>query len=130
MDEKRLLAKLRKQWDVSGLVSDLRKSKWARTEPNRIDRLSWIGSYETLKTMARDTFPEKEWKEAEQEGMEDEVIDEYLDAVAHVVMDAMGKDLRREHVYATFAEGDAYLGQYEDISAEELEAMGFEIGNA
>jgi hypothetical protein len=50
-----------------------------------------------------------------------------MEALAEVVMEAMGKELRREHVYATFEEDEAFIGQYEDISADELRAMGFEI---
>lgn len=128
MDEKKLSAKIQEQWDIPGLLSDLRQAKWARTEPGRIDRLSWIGSYQTLESMAKDAFPEKEWEEAEEEGFENEIVDEYMEVLARVVMDAMGKELRREHVYTTFEEGEAYIGQYEDISAEELRDMGFEIG--
>lgn len=33
----------------------------------------------------------------------------------------------REHVYATFEEGEAFIGQYEDMAADELREMGFEI---
>ena len=72
-------------------------------------------------------FPAAEWKRAIQDDFDEELIDEYMEALAEVVMDAMGKDLRREHVYATFEGGEAFIGQYEDIPAEELRAMGFEV---
>lgn len=127
MDSKQLADKIRKQWDIPSLLSDLRQAKWFRSESNRIDRMAWVGSYGTMERMARDIFPEKEWEEAAAEGFEGEIVDEYMEALAEVVMEAMGKELRREHVYATFEEGEAYIGQYEDMSAAELEAMGFEI---
>jgi len=127
MDQKKLLAKIRRQWDIPGLLSDLRKEKWRKTEKNRIDRTHWIGSYQTIEQMAREAFPSKEWDEAAKEGFEGEIVDEYLEALSDVLIDTTGKELRREHVYATFEEGEAFIGQYEDISAQELQAMGFEI---
>jgi len=127
MDQKKLLAKIRRQWDIPGLLSDLRKEKWRQTEKNRIDRTHWIGSYQTIEQMAREAFPSKEWDEAAKEGFEGEIVDEYLEALSDVLIDTTGKELRREHVYATFEEGEAFIGQDEDISAEELHAMGFEI---
>ena len=127
MDQKKLLAKIRRQWDIPGLLSDLRKEKWRKTEKNRIDRTHWIGSYQTIEQMAREAFPAKEWNEAAKEGFENEIVDEYLEALSDVLIDTTGKELRREHVYATFEEGEAFIGQYEDISAQELQAMGFEI---
>ena len=127
MDQKKLLAKIRRQWDIPGLLSDLRKEKWRRTEPHRIDRMHWIGSYQTIEGFARQAFPAKEWNEAKKEGFEGEIVDEYLEALSEALIDATGKELRREHVYTTFEEGEAFFGQYEDISAEELQAMGFEI---
>jgi hypothetical protein len=122
-----LKSRILKQWNIPGLLSDLRKAKWGRTEPDRIDRRTWIGSYDTLRSMARAATSVKEWKEAAKDGFEDEIVDEYMEALAEVVMDAMGKELRREHVYTTFEDGDGFLGQYEDMSAKELKAMGFEI---
>lgn len=127
MDQKKLLATIRRQWDIPGLLSDLRKEKWRRTEKNRIDRTHWIGSYQTIESLARNAFPVKEWNEAEKEGFEGEIVDEYLEALSDVLIDATGKELRREHVYTTLDEGEVFIGQYEDIPAEELQAMGFEI---
>lgn len=125
--EERLKKFIRRQWDIPGLLSDLREQKWRRTEPNRIDRMHWIGSYQTLESMARDSVSEQEWNDAVKEGFESEIVDEYMEALAEVVMEAMGKELRREHVYATFEEGEAFIGQYEDMAADELREMGFEI---
>ena len=128
VDAEKLVERIKSQWDIPGLLSDLRQAEWMQTEPNRIDRMAWIGSYPTIQAMAKDAFPAKEWREAADAGFEDEIVDEYVDALAEVVMDAMGKELRREHVYATFDEGEVYIGQYEDMSAGELREMGFEIG--
>src|SRR3972149_1289237 len=127
MDDQKLQSKIQRQREIQALISDLRKAKWHRTEPNRIDRRSWLGSYSLIEQMARDPFPGKEWREAAAEGFEHELVDEYLEALAQVVMDTMGKELRREHVYATSEDGDAWLGQYEDMSADELLAMGVEV---
>lgn len=127
MDEQKLKAKIRKQWDIPGLLSDLRGEKWRQSEPNRIDRMHWIGSYQTIENMARQAFPDKEWDEAEKEGFEAMIADEYLDALSQVLVEATGKELRREHVYTTVEDNDVWIGQYEDMSADELRAMGFEI---
>lgn len=127
MDEQKLKLRIRKQWDIAGLITDLREQKWQRTESNRIDRLRWIGSYETIERMAREAFPSKEWSEAAAEGFENEIVDEYLEALGNAISDGMGKELRREHVYTTIEDSDVWIGQYEDMSADELRAMGFEI---
>lgn len=124
---KRLKKIIQRQWDIPGLITDLRREKWRRTEPYRIDRMRWIGSYGFIEAMAQSAFPVKEWDEAAKEGFEHEIVDEYMEALSEVLIDATGKELRREHVYATFEEGEAFIGQYEDISADELRAMGFEI---
>ncbi len=89
--------------------------------------MAWIGAYDTIRSMAQDVFPAEEWERAIKDDFDHELIDEYMETLAEVVMDAMGKELRREHVYATFEDGEAFIGQYEDIPAEELRAMGFEV---
>lgn len=126
--EDRLVDLIKSHWDVDGLIADLRAQKWQQTEPNRIDRMAWIGSYDAIRRLASDSVSDEEWAEAEAEGFEDEIVEKYMETLAKVVMDAMGKELRREHVYTIFEEGDAFLGQYEDISPDELRSMGFEIG--
>lgn len=113
---------VRKDWDIRGLISDLREQKWYSTEPNRIDRRSWIASYDAIRTLAKNAVPEKEWDQAKINAVEDEIVDDYMEALGEVVSKEMD-----EHVYATFEEGEAFLGQYEDMSAEEIRAMGFEI---
>lgn len=127
MDENKLKAKIRKQWDIPGLLVDLRRQKWRPEEKNRIVRMHWIGDYATIERMAREAFPSKEWREAAAEGFEGEIVDEYIMALGDVLIESTGGELRREHVYVTFENGDAYIGQYEDMAAEHLEAMGFEI---
>lgn len=127
MDEQKLKDKIRRQWDIPGLITDLRQEKWRRSEPHRIDRTHWIGSYDTIERMAREAFPAKEWNEAAKEGFEHEIVDEYMNALAETVSEGMGKELRREHVYASFEEGEGLIGQYEEMAADELRAMGFEI---
>jgi hypothetical protein len=118
---------VRKDWDIQGLISDLREAKWGQTEPNRIDRRTWLASYDAIQSLAKNAVPAKEWEEASMNGMEAEIVDDYMEVLAQAVMEGMGKELRREHVYATFEEGEGYIGQYEDMSAVELREMGFEI---
>jgi hypothetical protein len=118
---------VRKDWDIQGLISDLREAKWGQTEPNRIDRRSRLASYDDIRSLAKNAIPKKEWEEARVNGFEDEIVDDYMERLAEAVMEGMGKELRREHVYATFEEGEGYIGQYEDMSAVELREMGFEI---
>ena len=127
MDAEKLVHSIKEQWDIPGLLSDFRKVKWAHTEPGRIDRMMWVGAYDTIRSMAQNAFPAEEWKKAIQDDFDHELVDEYMETLAEVIMDAMGKELRREHVYATFEDGNAFIGQYEDIPAEELRAMGFEV---
>ena len=123
-----LAQRIRAQWDIPGLLSDLRKEQWHKTEPSRIDRTHWIGSYDTIENLVKDAYPDKEWDEAAKEGFEYDLVDEYLDALSGVLIDATGGELRQEHVYTSVEEGEVFIGQYEDIPAEALREMGFEIG--
>lgn len=143
--EKRLKAKIRKQWDIPALVSELCNETWRRTEPNRFDRMSGIGSYQSITEMARDVFPAKEWKDAAKEGFEHELVDDYLETLAGIVSEkgicvivaipSGVKEWRPSpensrpigHVYATYEDGECYLGQYEDGTAEELREMGYKV---
>jgi hypothetical protein len=132
MEEKerqRILRKIQKQWDLPSLVSDLRQEKWRKTEPHRIDRMRWIGSYDLITSMAQDAFSEQEWREAAADGFEGELVDDYLSALGDALIEATGKELRREHIYTTLEEGDVFIGQYEDMAAADLRHMGFEIEN-
>lgn len=113
---------VRQDFTPSHLVSELRAQKWRGTEPGRIDRMLWIGDAATIEKLAQFAVTEKEWEEAKAEGFEGEILDEYMEALAEEVSKAM-----KEHVYATFQEGDAFIGQYEDMAAADLRAMGFEI---
>jgi hypothetical protein len=113
-----------KHFDIPSVVSELRTQKWFGTEPYRIDRTLWIGSYELIRSLTRQAVPTREWYEAAREGMEDGLVDDYLNTLAVMVGEAMGE----EHVYGMFEDSEAFLGQYEDMSAAELREMGFEIG--
>jgi len=130
MSPKALALQIRKQWDIPGLITDLRKEKWHQTEPGRIDRMHWIGSYHTIEDLAKDAYPEKEWEEAAADEVvgADELIDDYLTALSDVLIEATGGELRQEHVYTTMENDEVFIGQYEDIPADALRAMGFEIG--
>lgn len=113
-----------KDFDVPGVASDLREQKWFGTESYRIDRTLWIGSYDEILSLAQNAVPEREWHEAVREGVEHEIVDDYLNTLAVMVGEAM----RGEHVYGMLEGGEAFIGQYEDMGAKELREMGFEIG--
>jgi hypothetical protein len=115
-------ATIKRQWNLEGLASDLDGETWHVTEQNRIDRTIFLASYENISALAQESVSKKEWKEAEQDGFEHEIVDEYLDRLAELVAEKMGK-----HVYGTLNEGDAFLGQYEDGHIEELRSQGFVI---
>lgn len=117
---------IKKHFDIRGLASDLREQKWFGTESYRIDRTFWIGNYELIRSLTRHAIPPREWHEAVREGAEDGLVDDYLNVLAVMVGEAMGD----EHVYGVFDEGEAFIGQYEDMSAKELREMGFEIGRS
>lgn len=129
MSQRGVAQKIRNQWDIPGLIVDLRKEKWHQTEPNRIDRMHWIGSYSVIEDLAKDAYPAEEWDASAVEGFEDELVDEYLSALSDVIIEATGGELRQEHVYTGIENDEVFIGQYEDISAEALRAMGFEIGS-
>jgi hypothetical protein len=106
---------IKKQWNIKGLVSDLKSETWHVTERNRIDRRIYLASYNNISVLAEESVSKKEWKDAEEDGFEHEIVDEYLERLAEIVAEAMG-----EHVYDELSEGDAFLGQYEDGNIEKL----------
>lgn len=114
---------VKKDFNLRGLVSDLREQKWRGTNPGQIERTLWIGSASSIEKLAQFAVTEKEWKEAEADGFEHEIVEEYMNALAEAVSKEMD-----EHVYTTFLEDEAYIGQYEDMAPADLRAMGFEIG--
>lgn len=128
MNREKLKERVKKDWDILGLLADLREQKWFGSEPHRIDRVSYIGSYGQLRRLTHQAFPKDEWDEAAKEHLEDELIEEYLDALSEVVMEATGKDLRREHIFSTMDGEDVFIGQYEEMDPKELREMGFDIG--
>lgn len=140
--DKRLRAKILNQWDIVGLVSDLCDATWRKTEPKRFDRMILVHTMGGIEGMAKDVFPVKEWKDAAKEGFEHELVEEYMEILASLV--AQGscegaavppgiKEWRPSpqeprpigHVYATVEDGDVFLGQYEDATADELREMGY-----
>lgn len=113
---------VKKDFNLRGLVSDLREQKWRGTGPSQIERILWIADGSSIDSLAQFAVTKKEWDEAWAAGVEDEIVDEYMDALA----EALSKEMD-EHVYATFKEEGAYIGQYEDMAPADLRAMGFEI---
>lgn len=143
MRDKGIVDKIEAQWDIDGLVKDMCETPWEQTEPHRCDRMIYVGSHQGIREMAKEVYSEKEWAEAEEKGFECEIMDEYLDILADIVSEGKcplvepkgvkewrpGKRRRQKlgHVYGTFANGDAFLGQYEDRSAEEMREAGHNV---
>lgn len=117
---------IKSQWDMKGLAANLGNQPWHITEgPTshgsvRIDRMSYITSYRNIESLAKDTVSEKELEEARANDtlpeLLDDVTNDYMEILGELVAEEMG-----EHVYGTFEEGDAFIGQYEDGKLEELE---------
>lgn len=122
MDDEKLKRAVRTQWDFRQVIRDLRRQKWRGTEPERIDRMLWLGDEAEFEKKTKATFGLKEWKSAANDGMQGELVSDYMEALAEVLSEAM-----KEHVYVMFHNGEVYAGQYEDIPADALRAMGFEI---
>lgn len=104
---------IRREWDIGGLASDINDADWERTEPRRIDRRIRVASYDGILRLARRAADEDEWKEAVKNGVQDSFADEYLEALAEAVQIELG-----QHVYGTFDDDSAFLGQYEDVPPE------------
>ena len=123
---------VKKHWDIKAMARDLKAQRWRITEgPTegggvRIDRMDFLASYGRIEDLAKDLLTEEEYAEAEKGDTLPEVLDdvtrEYLDALAEAVAEEMG-----EHVYGTFEEGDAFIGQYEDGDYADLVERGLDI---
>lgn len=147
MKDKKLIKKVKAHWNIQGLADELCDAAWSRTEPHRFDRTIWIGSIATMDEMAQDAFGDKEWARASKQGYTSELTDDYIEALAEVVSEKGlctvmripkgKKEWRPEsgpeeipigHVYGTFEDGEAYLGQYEEgVTTEELRKMGWKV---
>jgi hypothetical protein len=140
--DKRLRAKIRKQWNIDSFVSDLCDATWRKTEPRRYDRMIGVGTYQGIERMAKGVFSAKDWKDAAKDGFEQELVEEYMEILANLVSQGSCegaavppgiKEWRPSpqeprpigHVYATSEDGDVFLGQYEDATADELREMGY-----
>lgn len=108
---------VRKHWDIPGIIDDLRRESWYQTEPHRIDRQTFLASYKTFEELAKESVTEEEWAEAEEGGFTNEIVEDYMNALAEVLSDVMG-----EHVYVIPEAGDVIVGQYKegDISEPPL----------
>lgn len=131
---------IKKNWDIDGLVSDLRGAEWYITEGptsqgyTRIDRMIGLPSYRSFEEFARDLLPKSEIKEAEKTDTLPEVLSDAADQYINELAELVGEKMK-EHVYGTWEEGDGWLGQYEEgklqdlsknfkIAAEDLERHG------
>lgn len=100
-------------WNIDGLVADLRAAEWEQTEPHRQDRRVWLGTYRAIVDLTQRAVSKEEWAESARNDYREELLDEYMDAVSRAVSANMG-----EHVYASFEDGDAFVGQYREEDRE------------
>ncbi len=114
-----LQEKVRTHWDIPGLKSDLLAETWNITERHpgwiRIDRTTWLGSADSIWQLAKRTVTPEEWGEAEANGFEQEIVDEYIEALSQLLEFETG-----ESVYAMIEENEGFLGQYEEDAEEDL----------
>ncbi len=110
---------IRRQWNIPGLVKDLRERQFEALESNRIHRMVWIASYPAFEKLVRETIPDDEWTKATDEGYEHEYVDEYMDAMGALIIATIGDSGPSEGVYVSADEGEVFLGQIEDMSLED-----------
>lgn len=119
-------------WDIKGLAQDLKAQRWRITEgPTkgggvRIDRMDFVASYGRIEDLAKALLTEEERAEAEAADTLPEVLDDVTREYMEVLGEAVGEEMG-EHVYGTFEEGDAFIGQYEDGDYAALVEAGFDI---
>ena len=65
--------------------------------------------------LAKRTVKPQEWADAEENGFEQEIVDDYLNALSELLEIEMG-----ESVYGMIEEDEGFLGQYEEGDEEEL----------
>jgi hypothetical protein len=135
---------LQRMWDINGLVSDLKAAEWNVTEgPSsygnaRIDRMIGLPSYNAIEGMARDLLSSKEIKEAQKNDTLPELLSDAADQYINELAELVGEKMKA-HVYGTFEDGDAWLGQYEEgklktlsenfkLSVEDIKRHGLERG--
>lgn len=122
MGDEKIEKAVQRDWNFNTIVKDLRAQKWRGTEPHRIDRMLWLMDAYELDKKAKAAIGRKEWDSAAKDGVEGEIAEEYAEALAEQISRTM-----QEHVYVTIQGSEVYAGQYEDMAAEDLRAMGFEI---
>lgn len=97
---------VRKDWNINVLASDLDSEEWHVSEPHRIERTIYLASWDTIEDLAKMHVSEDEWREAEEYGVEHEIVEDYLAALAEAVGEALNGD-----VYWTAEAGEVFLGQ-------------------
>ena len=111
--------KVRTHWNIPGLRRDLLGETWNITERHdgwiRIDRTTWLGLADTIWNLAKRTVTPQEWAEAEENGVEQEIVDEYMEALSQLLEFETG-----ESVYGMIEENEGFLGQYEEDAEEDL----------
>lgn len=113
MPDQRMDEAVLRHWNRDGLALDLAGAEWEETEPRRRDRRVWIGSHRAIVDLTEQVVSREEWAESARNDYREELVDEYMEAIGRMMSATMGS-----HVYATFNEGDAFIGQYEDVAPE------------
>lgn len=131
---------VRRDVDLDGLVNELKAAPWRFVEKNRIERTVFVASWDAILGTIKDEIPESVYSAAEEDDtvpeLENDESDAYMEALAEEVATAMkaspGKppeglfdepphEYKKEHVFATFEDGDGFIGQYEEGGPEKLE---------
>lgn len=118
-EEGRIRERVDEDWDLERLTNKLKQQTWNVTEKHetwiRIDRMIYISSSQGIEELTSDAYDTEDWTEMMESGASHEATDDYMNYLAEAVAKVMG-----EHVYGTFEDDDAFLGQYEEGPEAEL----------
>lgn len=111
MPRNHIMRAVRRDWDADHLRDELLHTEWIDIGRGVSERAIFIGRYDGAKKLAEEATPQKEWSKAVDESREDEIVVEYLDAVA----DWVGIGTVDEVQFLTNAY-DVYLAQRKKLS--------------
>lgn len=114
---------VRRHWDINGLIADLRNSDFEMVaSEDRMERRTYLASERAIQMLAKNVVSKKEWKEAVKNGVEQEISDEYLQALVDVIKGSIRGPSRHDNISYEWHDGDAFIVQSADI--EELKKAG------
>jgi hypothetical protein len=90
-----------KRFDIDALLSDIENTPWEKTEPHRVEQLSYIGPSSILDDMAEEIFD----VDTDYEFL-NELSDDILSALSQIL------DANLSGAFATLDSGDVFAGRY------------------